>query len=116
MWLVAAERSYDYFIELTVLGRVGSGLIIAALSQAAMQGIHGHLLGQSAMFIGYVRQLGGVLGVASLAVFVSWRSAALGDSAAASTQSFSEAFLVSTLIFVVASLAAQRMKAAPRPQ
>ena len=111
MWLVAERHSYDYFVELTVLGRVGSGLIIAALSQAAMQGVHGHLLGQSAMFIGYVRQLGGVLGVACIAVFVSWRSAGLGGNMAASTQAFAEAFLISTLIFVFASAAAFRMKA-----
>jgi len=75
-----------------------------------MQGIHGHLLGQAAMFIGYIRQLGGVLGVACLAVFVGWRAALLGGSAAAHCQAFAEGFLLSLLVFVFAMVAAQRMK------
>lgn len=116
MAAVAARGSYDYFIELTVLGRVGSGLIIASLNQAAMQSIHGTLLAQSAMFIGYVRQLGGVLGVAAVAVYIAWRSAGLGGSSMeAHAHAFAEAFLISTLIFVLASLAAWRMKS-PDPR
>lgn len=112
MYLVAERHSYDYFVELTVLGRVGSGLIIAALSPAAMKGLHGHLVGQSAMFIGYVRQLGGVIGVACVAVFVSWRSTALGGSSTdAHSQAFAEAFLISAGIFVLAAVAAWRMRA-----
>jgi hypothetical protein len=115
MAAVAAQGSYDYFIELTVLGRVGSGLIIASLNQAAMRGIHGALLAQSSMFIGYVRQLGGVLGVAAVAVYVAWRSAGLGGSSMeAHAHAFAEAFLISTLIFALATLAAWRMKS-PSP-
>jgi EmrB/QacA subfamily drug resistance transporter len=110
LWLVSARNSSEYYVELTTLGRVGSGLMIASLSQAAMQGIHGHLLGQAAMFIGYIRQLGGVLGVACLAVFVGWRAALLGGSAAAHCQAFAEGFLLSLLVFVFAMVAAQRMK------
>jgi EmrB/QacA subfamily drug resistance transporter len=114
LWLVSAQNSSAHFIELTTLGRVGSGLIIASLSQSAMQGIHGHLLGQAAMFIGYIRQLGGVLGVACLAVFVGWRSAMLGGSSSAHCQAFAEGFLLSLLIFIVAALAAYRMKEPPQ--
>lgn len=108
---VSTRNSSDYFIELTTLGRIGSGLMIASLNQAAMRGVHGHLLGQAAMFIGYIRQLGGVLGVACLAVFVGWRSAALGGTSAAHCQAFAEGFLMSLLIFVAAIFAAYRMKA-----
>ena len=111
LWLVSARNSADYFIELTTLGRIGSGLIIASLTQGAMQGIHGHLLGQAAMFIGYIRQLGGVLGVACLAVFVGWRAASLGGTPADHCQAFAEGFLISLVIFIVALVAAYRMKA-----
>ena len=75
-----------------------------------MQGIHGHLLGQAAMFIGYIRQLGGVLGVACLAVFVGWRAASLGGTPADHCQAFAEGFLISLVIFIVALVAAYRMK------
>lgn len=110
MAAVANQGSYDYFIELTVLGRVGSGLIIASLNQSALQGIHGALLAQSAMFIGYVRQLGGVLGVAAVAVYIAWRSAALGGSSQIThAHAFAEAFLISTAIFALATLAAWGM-------
>lgn len=110
MFIVAGQRSEAYFIELTVLGRVGSGLIIAALNQAAMQGIHGPLLGQAAMFIGYVRQLGGVLGVAVLAVFVDWRTLQLGGTPTAAATAFADGFLLSMLIFALATLAAWSMR------
>ncbi len=113
MFVIAGEHSANWFVELTVLGRVGSGLIIAALNQAAMQGIHGPLLGQAAMFIGYVRQLGGVLGVAVLAVFVDWRTAQLGGTADAFATAFADGFLLSMLIFALATLAALRMRPPP---
>ncbi len=114
MAYVASYNSYDYFIELTLLGRVGSGLIIASLNQAAMQGLQGTVLAQSAMFIGYVRQLGGVLGVAAVAVYVAWRSAGYGGSRmTAHVHAFAEAFLVSAIIFVLATLVAWRMRAHP---
>lgn len=113
MALVAQRHTHDYFIELTVLGRVGSGLIIASLNQAAMQGLHGALLAQSAMFIGYVRQLGGVLGVAAVAVYISWRSSGLGgNSMDAHAHAFAEAFTISTVIFCLAAIAAWRMRQA----
>lgn len=115
MALVAAQGTYDYFIELTLLGRVGSGLIIASLNQAAMQGLHGQLLAQSAMFIGYVRQLGGVLGVAAVAVYIAWRSTLLGGSSMEShAHVFAEAFLISTVIFALAALVSWRMNQASK--
>ncbi|MBV2234917.1 MAG: DHA2 family efflux MFS transporter permease subunit [Sterolibacterium sp.] len=111
MAVVANRAAYDYFIELTLLGRVGSGLIIASLNQAAMRGLHGPLMAQSAMFIGYVRQLGGVLGVAAVAVYIAWRSTALGGNHMDSqAQVFAEAFLISTLIFALAALVSWRMQ------
>lgn len=111
MTWVAYRASYDYFIELTLLGRIGSGLIIAALSQAAMRGLHGSLLAQSAMFIGYIRQLGGVLGVAAVAVYISWRNASLGSSdQLGHAQAFAETFLLSAVIFALAAVAAWKMR------
>ena len=118
MAVVAYQATYDYFIELTLLGRVGSGLIIASLNQAAMRGLQGQLLAQSAMFIGYVRQLGGVLGVAAVAVYIAWRSTAPsamdGDLMHNQASIFAEAFLISTIIFVLAILVSWRMQQSSR--
>lgn len=111
MTFIAQRESYDWFVELTLFGRIGSGFMIAALNQAAMQGMSGTALAQSAMFISYVRQLGGVLGVAAVAVYIAWRSTAHGGSHMdAQAGAFAEAFLISAVIFALASVAAWRMR------
>jgi predicted MFS family arabinose efflux permease len=110
IWLYSPDISYMAMLMLTILGRVGVGLLIASLNQAALRRLHGRLLGQSAMLISYLRMLGGFLGVALLAVLVEWRTAALGGSAAASAQAYNDAFLLSTVLLLLAMVAAWEMK------
>ena len=110
MWLYSPDMSYMALMMLTILGRIGVGLLIASLNQAALRHLHGKLLGQSAMLISYLRMLGGFLGVALLAVLVEWRTTALGGSSAASAQAYNDAFLLSTVLLLLAMLAAWHMK------
>lgn len=111
MWHYSAGITYLALLLLTALGRFGIGMISASLNQATLHGLHGSLLGQLAMLISYLRMLGGFLGVALVAVFVEWRTAVLGGSAQGAAQAFDEAFLLSTLIMLLAMLATWHMKA-----
>lgn len=111
--LVNGQISYGELIGVTVLGRIGLALILPSLSLAALRGLEIQQLGQSSMVISYVRQLGGVLGIAMSAVFIEWRAAAYGANAASISRAFAESFMMVALIFVVALLAACRMKRQP---
>ncbi len=110
IWFYSPDISYTAMMMLTILGRIGVGLLIASLNQAALRRLHGKLLGQSAMLISYLRMLGGFLGVALLAVLVEWRTAALGGGSAAGAKAFNEAFLASTVLLLLAMVAAWHMK------
>lgn len=110
LWHDAGTASYAALVWIISLGRIGIGLIIASLNQATLRGLHGKALGQSAMLVAYTRMLGGFLGVAMLALFVESRGTALGQTSVAVSQAFSEAFLISALVFIPTLVAAWRMK------
>ena len=103
-----ARIGYLELVGITVLGRIGLALILPSLNLAALRGLEPHQLGQSSMVISYARQLGGVLGIAVSAVFVEWRSVVHGAGGIA--QAFSDGFLMVALVFVLALVAASRMK------
>ena len=72
---------YAEVVGATVLGRLGLGMILPALSLATLHRMEPHQLAQSSVVITYARQLGGVLGIAIVAVFVEWREFAYGKNA-----------------------------------
>ncbi len=110
LWQSADTISYSALISITILGRVGIGLLMSALNKAAMNGLEGRAVRQAAMVINYIRMLGGFLGVALLVVFVDWRSANLGATRASVVQAYCESFLLSALVYGIAMAAAWRMK------
>lgn len=112
LWHYATFIGYPGLVWLTVGERVGIGLLIAALNQAALRGLRGRPLGQSAMIVSYARMLGGFLGVALLAVFIERRGAQLGATPAAVAEAFAESFLLLALVNGLAMVAAWRMKTA----
>ncbi len=107
---VGAHIGYLELAGVTVLGRIGLALILPSLNLAALRGMEAHQLGQSSMVISYVRQLGGVLGIAVSAVFVEWRTSVHGASADGIARAFSDSFLMVAMVFVLALVAASRMK------
>ena len=58
------------------------------------------------MVVSYVRQLGGVLGIAVSSVFVEWRETVYG---AVGPGAYADSFLLLAVVFVVALAAASRM-------
>ena len=105
--------SYAEVIGFSMVGRLGLGLTIPALMVATMAHVAPTQLGQASMVSNYSRQLGGVLGVAIVAVFVEWRAGVHGTTPPGLYWAYSQAFLLLALAFALALVAALRMK--PRP-
>jgi EmrB/QacA subfamily drug resistance transporter len=115
--LEAGRISYAEIIAATVVGRIGLGLILPALNLAALRHVGVSQLGQAAVVSSYARQLGGVVGIAVVAVFVQWRESVHGTSAAGLQTAYSQGFLLLAAVFLLAVVAAARMQAdrAPAP-
>lgn len=106
--------SHAELVGATVLGRIGLGLILPALSLATLRHLAPEQLSQSSVVVSYTRQLGGVLGVAVAAVFVEWRETIYGHVAPGIFTAYAQGFLLLTAIFVLALCAASLMKAETR--
>jgi len=106
------QISYAALVGVTILGRVGLGLILPALSLAALRHLAPHQLGQSSMVVSYTRQVGGVLGIAIAAVFVQWRESVLGATPPGVFSAYTQSFLLLAATFVIACSAAARMNPA----
>lgn len=111
--LLAGHITYPEIVSATIIGRIGLGLILPALSLATLKHLEAHQLGQSSVVISYVRQLGGVLGIAIAAVFVEWRETVYAALPSGIFSAYAESFLLLTGVFVLALVAACFMK--PRP-
>jgi len=94
----------------TVLGRIGLGLILPALSLATLRHLKAHQLGQSSVVISYARQIGGVMGIAIAAVFIEWRERVHGQDAPGLYTAYSQGFLLLTGVVLLAVIAACFMK------
>lgn len=104
--------TYAELVAVTILGRIGLGLILPALSLATLRHLAAHQLGQSSTVISYMRQVGGVLGIAIAAVFVEWRESIYGSLPPGIFTAYAQSFLLVGLVFVAALIAATRMRAA----
>lgn len=102
--------SYAELVAATVIGRLGLGLVLPALSLATLRHLEPHQLGESSTVISYARQVGGVLGIAIAAVFVEWRESAHGTQPPGIFLAYSESFLLLAVVFVAALTAACLMQ------
>jgi EmrB/QacA subfamily drug resistance transporter len=96
-------------VFVTVLGRIGLGMILPALSLATLRHLEPQDLGQSSTVISYARQLGGVLGIAIAAVFVAWRESVYITLPDGVLTAYSQGFLLLAGVFALALVAACRM-------
>jgi EmrB/QacA subfamily drug resistance transporter len=113
--LEAGRISYAEIIAATVVGRIGLGLILPALNLATLHQIEASQLGQASVVTSYARQLGGVVGIAVIAVFVQWRESVYGLSAAGLQAAYSEGFLLLAAVFALALGACARMRSDRAP-
>jgi MFS family permease len=105
----AAEITYWELVFITIVGRIGLGLIIPALTLAMLGHVRNELLGQGSMIMNYSRQLGGTLGVAVVAVFVEWRIAHYHAQNTDTVQAYLDGFVLIAIIFTLATLVAFKM-------
>jgi EmrB/QacA subfamily drug resistance transporter len=87
-----------------LIGRIGLGMIIPALSVAAVQALDERYIAYAASSVNFARQLGGTIGVNLLAVLLEWRLGVHGGAGAVTA--FQECFGVVTIAFVAAIAAA----------
>ncbi|PPE69227.1 DHA2 family efflux MFS transporter permease subunit [Caldimonas thermodepolymerans] len=113
-FLYDGRVSYAELIAITLVGRIGLGMILPALNLATVRELPAHRLAQSTVVVSYVRQLGGVIGIAAMAVFVEWRVAVLGPSAV--LQAYAQSFCFLGLVILASVVAACLMQHQPAEQ
>lgn len=97
-----------------MIGRLGIGLLVPALSLGAMLGLEREFISEGATAISFLRQLGGAVGVGGVAAFLDWRlqaHAALGHVA---FPAFAETFWLIGAVSLLAAGAALAMRVANR--
>lgn len=112
-YVLAGGISYTELIVATVISRVGLGMILPALNLATLRHLAPHQLAQSSVIVSYLRQLGGVLGIAAMAVFVEWRLAALAGTPEGLATAYAQCFGFLALVILASAAAASRMRHQP---
>jgi DHA2 family multidrug resistance protein len=114
---VGPKTALATLIVWIVIGRVGLGFILPALSLGSVRGLPGNDIPQAASMTSFVRQLGGALGVSLVGIVLEWRLAAHGAAAPAretvppqGIPAFQETFLFFAALSACAALAAWYME------
>lgn len=115
---LAPRAGFWPLAAMLVLGRIGLGLILPALSLGTVRRVEPAQVGQAASLFNFTRMLGGAIGTSAIAIFVEARAKALAVQAAAlqpagwaELRAFQEGFVVLAALFAVAAMAAWRMQA-----
>ncbi|GAC1432191.1 MAG: multidrug efflux MFS transporter MdrM [Burkholderiaceae bacterium] len=134
----AGTRDYFMLMGWAVVGRVGLGFVLPALSIGAMRGVDEEFIAQGSSTVNFLRQLGGAIGISLVGIVLEWRLASHHSglstagpggnglpmirgtvtsisSAAERVQAFNETFLFVAAVCAVAVLAAYHMRPKPTP-
>ncbi len=116
MATVSTTTSILVLMLWVIIGRIGIGTIMPALSLGAMRGLSPAEIPQAASVSNFLRQLGGAIGVSLIGILLEWRLAAHGVTLlgtggdAARVAAFDESFLLLAAICVPAIVAAWFME------
>jgi len=110
MALDVTAASYVLLVTWAVLGRIGLGFVLPALSLGAMRGLDLELTAQGASAVNFVRQLGGAIGVSLVGIVLEWRIAVHGGQAVGSRDAFGETFVLVAGLCALAVVAAWFMR------
>ncbi|MDB5797974.1 MAG: putative drug resistance transporter EmrB/QacA subfamily [Paucimonas sp.] len=105
-----------------IIGRIGLGFVLPALSVGAMRGVDPAWIAHGTSTINFLRQLGGAIGVSLAGIVLEWRLVAhktgledVGGNAADRIKAFDETFLFLAAICFAAMVAAWQIRpATPR--
>lgn len=109
----SSATGYLIFMLWAIVGRVGLGLVLPALSLGAMRGVDFGLIAQGASAINFLRQLGGAIGVSLVGIVLEWRLAVHQGRGDGAVHAFNETFLLVAMLCAIAILAAWQMQAPP---
>ncbi len=111
--------SYLMLMAWAVIGRIGLGFVLPALSLGAMRGLDIKLIAQGVSAINFARQLGGAIGVSLVGIVLEWRIAVHEARQALGTDNhrnaFNETFFLVAVLCAIAVVAAWYMRAKPSP-
>ncbi|RJF99766.1 DHA2 family efflux MFS transporter permease subunit [Noviherbaspirillum saxi] len=116
--MAAGSRNTGYIalMGIAIIGRIGLGFVLPALSLGAMRGVPFGMIAQGSSIINFVRQLGGAIGVSLVGIVLEWRLAVHQVASVAQegerVQAFNETFLLVAILCAAAVLAAWRMRPA----
>lgn len=109
--------SYLMLMAWAVIGRIGLGFVLPALSLGAMRGLDIKLIAQGVSAINFARQLGGAIGVSLVGIVLEWRIAVHEARQALGTDNhrnaFNETFFLVAVLCAIAVVAAWYMRAKP---
>lgn len=110
----SSTTGYFTLMAWAIVGRIGLGFVLPALSLGALRSIDFGQIAQGASIINFVRQLGGAIGVTLVGIVLEWRLAVYQGSMAAvrdaRLHAFNETFLLVAFLCALAVLAALRMR------
>jgi EmrB/QacA subfamily drug resistance transporter len=111
--MASGSRVTSYFVLMawTIIGRIGLGFVLPALSLGALRGLELGMIAQGSSTINFLRQLGGAIGVSLVGIVLEWRLAVHRTGADARTLAFNETFVFVAALCALAVLAAWRMRA-----
>jgi MFS family permease len=117
MAMGAPGTSYLLLMAWAIIGRIGLGFVLPALSLGAMRSVNRELIAQGASTINFMRQLGGAIGVSLVGIVLAWRLASHQSAVAGSAeaiagriQAFDETFLLVAILCAIAVVAAWQMR------
>jgi DHA2 family multidrug resistance protein len=110
MAMVQADTSYIVLMLWAIVGRIGLGLVLPALSLGAMRGVDYNLIAQGSSTINFLRQLGGAIGVSLVGIVLEWRLTLYPAQGAHPLRAFDETFLFIAVVSALAVLAAWRIR------
>ena len=116
MGTLSLTTSLWMLVALSVLGRIGLGFILPSLNLGSLRPLPATLLSQGSSAIGFVRMLGGAIGVSLCGIVLEWRLSAHGDSltntlsSPARLAAFNESFFMLAGLCALALLAARQLR------
>jgi MFS family permease len=116
MALGSSAGSYFLLMTWAIIGRIGLGFVLPALSLGSLRGLTPELIAQGSSTINFVRQLGGAIGISLVGIVLEWRLAARTADTAGRLRAFDDTFLLVAGLCALAIVAAWRMREAPQPQ
>jgi hypothetical protein len=121
MVTVGLQTAIWVIVIWVAVGRIGLGFILPSLNLGSMRGLSRGLIAQGSSVIGFVRMVGGAVGVSLCALVLEWRLEAHGQLLSHPSTNperlaaFNESFLMLAGICALALFAAWQLRERQHP-